>query len=59
MGGLSGGAGTGGTGPGGRCRGAGSGAGLQLIPSYATSNPRGTCVSVGGLDFATDGGRLE
>ncbi len=39
------------TGTGGFGRGAGSGAGLQLIPSYATSNPRDTCASVGGLNF--------
>ncbi len=31
-----------GVGTGGRCRGAGSGSGLQLRPSYATSKPWGT-----------------
>ncbi len=37
---------------GGRCWGVGSGAGLQLIPSYATSKPRGTWTPVGGLAVA-------
>lgn len=48
---------SGGAGSGGHCRGAGSGAGLQLISLYATSNPRGTCGSAGGLDSGEAGGR--